>query len=215
MFQEGIDEFKREMDFFCPHLSFEVHYHAIEPKKAVIYEDKAITVTTIPLLHRVPAVGFLFAEKPKLRHIDREAVDYYGVPTYALNAVRMGDDFVAPNGDVIPNDRLTKPADPSHNYAYCSDTKFSKRVINAVKGVDWLYHESTYGDESLAKAVKRYHSTARQAATVAKEAGVKRLILGHFSKQYIDETPLLEQAKEVFPDSVLAHEGLKIDLNNI
>ncbi|MBR5102857.1 MAG: ribonuclease Z [Muribaculaceae bacterium] len=215
MFKEGVEEFKRELGFFCPHLAFEVKFNVIGPKKAVIYEDHAITVTTIPLLHRVPAVGFIFAEKTKFKHINRQAVEYYNIPTYALNAVRAGDDFVAPDGTVIANELITTPADLCHNYAYCSDTKFSRRVINAVKGVEWLYHESTYGDDSANKAVKRYHSTSRQAAMVAKEAGVKKLILGHFSKRYVSEQPLLDQAKEVFPNTILANEGMTIDLNNI
>ena len=215
IFQEGADQFKQMLDYFCRDMSYELRFHIIEPRKAVIYEDDAITVTTIPLRHRIPAVGFLFAEKPKLRHINPEAVQRYEVPRHFMNSLRQGRDFVMPDGVVIPNGELTLPAEPAISYAYCSDTMLSKRVINAVRGVDWLYHEATYGDECAVQARKRYHSTAREAATVAREARVKKLIIGHFSNRYVDNQPLLEQAQEVFPDTVLAREGLVIDLNKI
>ena len=139
----------------------------------------------------------------------------HDVPKHFMNSLRQGADFVTPTGIVIPNKELTTEPDPEISYAYCSDTKYSKRVIKAVEGVDWLYHESTYGDENLKNAVKRYHSTARQAAMVAREAGVKRLILGHYSNRYDDENILLRQAQEEFPATILGNEGMKIDLNKL
>ena len=212
-FADGAQLFGQWMDYFCRERSFDLRFNIIKVGREVIYEDDAITVSTFPLLHRVPTVGFRFDEKPKLRHINGEALAQYGVPHYACNSLRHGEDWTAPDGTVIACDLLTTPPEPNRSYAYCSDTKFSRRVIKAVQGVDWLYHESTYGDEAAAKARQRYHSTAREAATVAQEAGVKRLILGHYSKRYIDETPLLEQAQQVFPHAMLATEGLTIDLN--
>ena len=137
------------------------------------------------------------------------------MPQYAFNLLRQGEDFVTPEGLIIPNKKLTTDAEPSISYAYCSDTTFSKRVINAVKGVDWLYHEATYGDENAVKARKRFHCTAREAGIVAREAQAKRLIIGHYSKRYIDETPLLQQAQEEFPATMLANEGLTVDLNKL
>ena len=213
IFQDGADQFKHLLDYFCREMPYELRFHVIEPRKAVIYEDDAITVTTIPLRHRIPAVGFLFAEKPKMRHIVPEAVQQHEVPRHFMNSLRQGRDYVTPSGVVIPNAELTTDAEPAISYAYCSDTMLSKRVINAVKGVDWLYHEATYGDECAVQAHKRYHSTARDAATVAQEAGVKRLIIGHFSNRYVDNSILLQQAQEVFPDTILAREGLVLDLN--
>ena len=215
IFEEGAEQFRRLLDYFCRDMPYELRFHIIEPRKAVIYEDDGITVTTFPLRHRIPAVGFLFAEKPKLRHINPEAVQRYEVPRHFMNSLRQGRDFVTPGGVVIPNAELTTDAEPAVSYAYCSDTMPSKRVINAVKGVDWLYHEATYGDECQVQAHKRYHSTARDAATVAQQAGVKRLIIGHFSNRYIDNEPLLLQAQEVFPATTLAHEGLVLDLNGV
>ena len=130
-----------------------------------------------------------------------------------MNALRQGEDWVSPDGIVVPNDQLTTAADAAISYAYCSDTKFSRRVIKNVEGVDWLYHEATYDDSLRVKAHKRHHSTALEAATVAHEAGVGQLIIGHFSQRYLDETPLLDEARSIFPATRLANEGLVIDLN--
>ena len=212
-FEDGKELFSQMLDYFCRERPFEVRFNVIDTHKRIIWEDDAITVTTFPLVHRVPAVGFLFREKPKPRHIIGEEVRRLGVPHYAMNALRQGEDWVTPEGIVVPNSQLTTPADPAISYAYCSDTKFSRRVIRNVEGVDWLYHEATYDDSLRMKAHKRYHSTALEAATVAREAGVKRLILGHYSKRYVDETPLLDEARTVFPATQLANEGLVIDLN--
>ena len=212
-FKDGAELFGQMLDYFCRERPFEVRFNVIDTHKRVIWEDDALTVTTFPLLHRVPAVGFIFAEKPKLRHIIGEEAKRLGVPHYAMNALRQGDDWVTPEGFVIPNHQLTTPPDPAISYAYCSDTKFSRRVIGHVEGVDWLYHEATYDDSLRLKAHKRYHSTALEAATVAREAGVKQLIIGHFSKRYLDESPLLQEARSVFPATRLANEGMVIDLN--
>jgi len=214
-FKDGAELFGQMLDYFCRERPFEVRFNIIDTHKRVIHEDDAMTVTSFPLVHRVPAVGFIFREKPKMRHINAEEVQRLGVPHYAMNSLRQGHDWVTPEGIVIPNERLTTAADPAISYAYCSDTKFSRRVIKHVEGVDWLYHEATYDDSLRVKAHKRYHSTALEAATVALEAGVKRLILGHFSKRYLDETPLLDEARAIFPDTILANEGLTLDLNAI
>ena len=214
-FKDGMELFSQMLDYFCRERPFEVHYNVIDTHKRVIWEDDALTVTTFPLVHRIPAVGFLFCEKPKQRHIIGEEVQRMGVPHYAMNALRQGEDWVTPEGIVIPNDQLTTPADTAISYAYCSDTKFSKRVIKSVEGVDWLYHEATYDDSLRVKAHNRYHSTALEAAIVAREAGVRQLIIGHFSKRYTDETVLLDEARGVFPATRLANEGLVIDLNQL
>jgi ribonuclease Z len=214
-FKDGVDLFQGMLDYFCRERPFEVRFNVIDTHKRVIWEDDAVTVTTFPLVHRIPAVGFIIAEKPKLRHIIGEEAKRLGIPHYAMNALRQGEDWVSPEGIVVPNDQLTTPADPAISYAYCSDTKFSKRVIRHVEGVDWLYHEATYDESLRIKAHKRYHSTALEAATVAREAGVRQLIIGHFSKRYLDETPLLEEARSVFPNTRLANEGMVIDLNRL
>lgn len=216
IFKDGAELFGRMLDFFCRERSYELKFNIIDTRSRVIYEDNAITVETFPVTHRIPCVGFLFREKPKFRHINPEACALYNVPRYAMSALRQGEDFVTADGQVIPNDVLTTDAEKSISYAYCSDTKFSKRVIKAVSGVDWIYHEATYGDENDKNAVKRGHSTARSAATVALEANCKRLILGHYSSRYEGvEDELLLQAKEVFKPTILAQEGLTINLSNV
>lgn len=212
IFKEGAEFFKNAVEFFAYDMPFEVKFNVIPNENALIYEDDAITVHTIPLSHRIPTVGFLFKEKPKRRHIIREMTDFHNIPTYLLNDIRSGKDYITSDGKIIPNEILTRPADPSISYAYCSDTTYSKKVIEAVTGVDWLYHEATYADDKFKTARLRGHSTAREAATVAKEAGVKHLILGHYSSQYHDNTRFRTEAMEVFPDVTLAREGLKLDL---
>ena len=214
-FEDGVDLFSRMLNYFCRERPFEVRFNVIDTHKRIIHEDDSITVTTFPLLHRVPAVGFIIAEKPKLRHIISEEVKRLGIPHYVMNSLRQGKDWETGDGTIIPNDQLTTPPDPSVSYAYCSDTKFSRRVIKNVEGVDWLYHEATYDDSLRIKAHKRYHSTALEAATVAREAGVRHLILGHFSKRYVDESILLNEACTVFPSTRLANEGMVIDLNQL
>lgn len=166
-----------QLDFFCKGLGFEVKFHPIDTtRKIVIYEDRSLTVETIPLEHRTPTCGFLFREKPKLRHINREMIDCYEVPLSQLNNIRTGMDWTTPEGVIIPNERLTTPADPSRAYAYCSDTRYIPTLHELITGVDTLYHESTYAEDNASRAQLYWHSTARQAATVARDAHVGKLL---------------------------------------
>lgn len=212
-FADGARLLGEVVDYFCRQMPFELKIDVIGTGSEVIYEDDAVTVSTFPLRHRLPTVGFIVREKPKLRHICPEATARWGVPHYAMHSLREGADFVTADGLTVPNAELTTPPDPAVSYAYCSDTTPSPRVTEAVEGVDWLYHEATYGDECAKQARQRFHSTAREAGIVAREAGVRNLILGHYSKRYDSLEPLLEQAREEFPHTILANEGLRIDLN--
>lgn len=209
---EGADIMRRIMAVFCREPSFEINYDIITPDSGVIYEDHALTVETFPLYHRVETCGFILREKPKLRHIDGEMAKFHNVPTWMMDSLRRGADFVKPDGTVVANRLLTRDADPAVSYAYCSDTAFDERVARAVAGVDTIYHEATYGDDSVAKAKARGHSTARQAAEIARMAGARQLIIGHYSKSYDSVEPLLAQAREVFPNTIAAGEGLTVDL---
>ncbi len=212
IFADGARLLRDVAKYACGDAPYDLELDVIGTQPARIYEDNAITVDTIALNHRVPAVGFIIREKPKMRHINPDAVLQAGVPHWAMNSLRQGQDYVSADGVIVPNEQLTTDADPSVSYAYCSDTRPSARVAEAIGGVDWLYHEATYGDECQKQAHARYHSTAREAAQVALDAGVKHLILGHFSSRYSTETPLLQQAQEVFADTRLAHEGMVVDL---
>ena len=194
--------------------SFEIEYDILDPNGThVIYEDNALTVKSFPLYHSVPCVGFRFDEKPKPRHLRGDMAKFLEIPVRELAGIKAGADFVRADGTVFTNDRLTTPADPSASYAYCSDTMFNPAVAESVRGVDLLYHEATYGDELAVKGAERGHSTASEAAEIARLAGAKRLLIGHYSSRYNDTDELLQQARAVFPDTIAATEGMKIDLN--
>ncbi len=211
--REGIDVFRPFIDYFCREMPFEVKFVPVDNKeRQTVFENDSLVVESFPLYHRVPCVGYIFREKEKQRHLLGDMVRFYDIPVSRLSAIKAGEDYVTPDGTVIPNVRLTVDADPSASYAYCSDTVYDPRVAEAVKGVDVLYHEATYGDEFKIQARKRGHSTAREAAEIAAKAGVGRLVLGHFSKRYIDESPLLAEAREVFNNVSLANEGMRIEL---
>ncbi len=205
----GLEELSKPvLEAFCKYLPYQVIFHSFETEEAaVIYEDRSMSVTTIPLNHRVPCCGFLFEEKPRLNHIIREMIDFYKVPVYQLPAVKRGADFVTPQGEVISNSRLTRPAEPPRRYAYCSDTAFRPQIVDQIRGVDLLYHEATFAEDNRARARETYHSTAKQAAEIACAAEVKKLVIGHFSARYEDETVLLNEAKKLFLHTERANEG--------
>lgn len=209
----GENIFQQLMEMFCPHPGFNVTYHPVDTyQRQIIYEDRSLTVETIPLEHRVPCCGFLFREKPSLPHINREMIDFYHIPVSQINNIKVGMDWTTDEGETIPNQRLVFPADPPRAYAYCSDTKYLPQLAETVKKVDLLYHESTYGDDKTDNAEKYCHSTARQAAMVARDAKAKKLMLGHYSARYNDETVLLCQAQEIFPNTILSNEGLVVNV---
>lgn len=216
---DGAELFRRIINFFCRDRSYDLKFNIIKPEHALIYEDKALTVETFPLYHRVPCCGFIFREKPKLRHLRRDMVDFYNIPVAERHNIKEGADYVTPDGTVISNERLTTPAEPALSYAYCSDTAYNPKVAEAVKGVDVIYHEATYIDADKDKAHQRGHATASEAARIAVAAGAKQLILGHYSKSYINEDQHLAEAMAIAaeaggnaPQIILANEGLTIDL---
>lgn len=210
----GLEELLQPMlKFFCDNLPYKVFFHAFETKRpTLIYEDRSLTVTTIPLKHRIACCGFLFAEQPTLNHIIRDIVDFYEIPLYELNRIKSGEDYVTADGTVVPNARLTIPADPPRKYAYCSDTIYRESVIEQIKEVNLLFHEATFAQKEQARARETFHTTAAQAATIAKKANVKQLVIGHFSARYEDESVLLEEAQMVFPETILARENLCITI---
>ena len=211
---KGLEELLTPMlNFFCHTLAYKVIFHEFDTRQtSVVYEDRSMTVTTIPLQHRIPCCGFLFAEKPRPNHIIRDMVDFYKVPVYELNRIKNGSDYVTPEGEVIANTRLTRPSDPPRKYAYCSDTIFRPEIVEQLSGVDLLFHEATFAESELARAKETYHTTAAQAARIALEAGVRQLVIGHFSARYEDESILLKEASAVFPNTILAKENLCISL---
>ena len=209
--------FRPLFDFFCPDLSMTVTFQPFDPYKSeVIYEDKSLLIRTIPLHHRVPAAGFLFQEKPRDRHLLVDRCEELGIPFAYYQGIKKGNDWTDPeSGKVVPNDLLTSEPTPSKSYAFCSDTIYTESVIPIIKGCDLLYHEATYGEEDAVKARQRGHSTAKQAATIASKAECKKLVIGHYSAQFMtneQEQVLLHEAQEVFPETLLAKETLVIDV---
>ena len=202
-----------QLDFFCAEMAYEVEFHPFSYKEpAVIYDDRSVTVQTVPLNHRIPCCGFVFREKQGPRHILREMIDAYEIPVSRINLIKNGADFVTADGDVIPNERLTTPPNRPRSYAYLCDTAPTASVVPLIQGVDVLYHDATFATSETGRAQATFHSTAAQAAAIASQAGVGELVLGHYSSRYSDETPLLEEALALFPHTLLATEGLTVEI---
>ena len=201
-----------QLEFFCKGIAFEVVFHHLptQPGKHLIFEDRSVEVWSVGLKHRVPSCGFLFQEKGVLPHIRRDMIDFLHIPYYAINSIKEGEGWTTEEGDFYPNERLVFPADKARAYAYLSDTAYVPENAELVRGVDVLYHEATFGKEFLARAEETLHSTAEQAALMARAADAKRLVIGHFSSRYDNEDGLLAEARSVFPATELAREGLVI-----
>lgn len=214
MHREGIPVFSRLIDFLCAERPYTLEFVEIPQEGGVLLETHAITVEAFPLYHRIPTCGFIFREKPKARHIKPDMIKFYNVSVRDIPAIKEGADLVLEDGRTIPNDWLTSDPTPSASYAYCSDTVFNPRVAEVVKGVDVLYHEATYATSELHLAKERFHSTASQAAEIARLAGARLLVLGHYSKRYNSEEVLLREASEIFPDTIAATEGMVINLSD-
>ena len=211
---EGYEKlFRMEVTTFCSTLDYDIVFHGVDTtSEQVIYEDRSLTVETVPLRHRMPCAGYIFREKAGLRHIDPVKTALHGVPFSELSNLRAGKDWVNARGETVANEELTTPADPVRAYAYCSDTRYMPTLAKKLSGVTTLYHEATYCEEKKDKAEKYLHSTAREAALTARDAGITQLLLGHYSQRYLDETPLLEEAREVFPNTFLTDEGKVFDV---
>ena len=199
------------MDLFCRGMEFEVRFNPVDTRShSLVMEDRSLSVYSIPLKHRIPTCGYLFAEKPKEAHIIREMTDFYQVPVRCMKDIKQGQDYVTPEGEVVPNSRLTRPAAPPKRYAFCSDTAYNRSIIPIIEGADLLYHEATFAECDLARAKETFHSTARQAAAIARAAHVKRLVIGHYSARYEDLSELHREADAVFPGTILGNEGTVI-----
>ena len=200
---------------FCKELPYKVRFNIIDPQKnELIMEDRSLEVYSIPLKHRIPTCGFLFSEKPQEPHIIKEMIDFYHVPLKEIADIKQGNDFVAEDGTIVPHARFTRPAALPGRYAYCSDTSFAPSIIKYIEGVDCLYHESTFLEKDMHRAKDTFHSTARQAAEIASRAGVKLLVLGHYSARYANLDGFLEEAREVFKNVVLSVDGEELTVHN-
>ena len=214
-FADGKEIISSILDYFSRDLPFEVKYNILDPnKEEIAYEDHSLRVRTIPLDHRVAVVGYVFEEKEGLRHINREMTDFYKVPVSMMGRIKAGEDFLRADGKVIKNEILTTPPTPARSYAHISDTTYMPGLAEKIGPVDLLLHETTYLEDHAHEAEKRGHSTAKQAATVARDSGAKALLTTHYSSRYYrDESGFLKEASEVFSGPVyLNNERLVIDL---
>lgn len=198
-----------QLDFFCQGISYNVVFLPFDSaKNEVIYSDRSIQVSTIPLDHRMPCAGFLFEETESDLNLKGDLIRFYDIPLKELPKIKKGEDYIMPSGEIVPNSRLTKPRIPIRKYAYCSDTAYKEDIIPIIKGVDLLYHEATFLDDNIARAAMTKHSTAKQAATIAAKAEVKKLMLGHYSSRYDNEQDFAAEAKTIFPNVILANESI-------
>lgn len=204
---------KQVLSVFLRGTEFEVCFHAVDTGAyALIYESPDVEVYSIPLKHSIECCGFLFREKPSLPHMRRDMMEHYQIPVNEVNRIKQGGDWVTADGRRIPHDELTIPALPPRSYAYCSDTCYEPKIVPYLQGVDLLYHEATFLEADIQRTTQTKHSTALQAGRIARSCGAKRLLIGHFSSRYDDETLLLDEARSVFNETMLAKEFLRISV---
>ncbi len=215
---------QQELNIYCPKelksiidlihevsetkLNYPVKWHFTDnSKQNLIFEDDKVEVYSFPLKHRIYCTGFLFKEKPFPRKIDKFLMDKHEVSTADVHLLRAGLDVTNSKGELIKNFEVTLDPPKSRSYAYCSDTKYDETLVQYIKDVYLLYHESTFLDDKIDRAKQTFHSTAKQAASIAKLANVKKLLLGHYSARYGDLSQFVKEASEVFQNCALSVEG--------
>ncbi|WP_109831472.1 ribonuclease Z [Reichenbachiella versicolor] len=189
-------------------LNYKINMKEWTPNESeLLFENQNITIHSFPLNHRINCSGFVFREKPKKRRIDKKKLTNEITPLMILR-LKSGEDILDDDGDIrFSSKAYTLPPAPSVSYAFCSDTKYDESIIPYIKGVNLLYHESTFMNDMKERAEITYHSTAKQAAEIAKKAEVDRLLIGHYSTRYKNLQPMLEEAKTVFEETLLSIEG--------
>jgi ribonuclease Z len=214
------EQFREVIDFhlvkFAADLTYDIIFHVIPTRKTkIIFENDKLSVLAFPLKHRIPCSGFVFREKKPEKNIRREAIEKFNLSIAQVQEVKKGMDHVMDNGDIIPNEQLTLPDYKPRAYAYCTDTKFRPEITKYLHNVDILYHEATFAEKDKKLAKITYHSTARQAATIAKEASVGKLLVGHFSSRYKDTSVFEKECREIFPDSHAVNDGDSFEIPRV
>ena len=189
------------------HLSYLVFFHPLQ-QEGMIADDKKLTVHCFSVKHRIECWGFLFRQKLNPRKINAQRAKIYEIPAAFYEQLQQGSDYVNKKGTIIPNEEVTIPAPMPKSYAYCADTIYDEGLVKKIKGVDLLYHETTYLKDLHERAAARYHSTTIQAADIACKAGVKKLLIGHFSSKYELLDDFLSETIAVFENTELALEGI-------
>ncbi len=192
--------------------SYAIRFHELHQGRQRIYDDKRLFIETIEMDHRIPTFGFLIQEKERDRNILKSSIDRYKIPRDQMPEIKKGKDLITQNGRVIPNEKITRTADQPRSYAFCSDTLYTEQFIDQIRGADLLYHEATFMQDKAGIARQKNHSTTAEAATLAKKAGVNKLLIGHYSARYKELQAFMEEAIKVFPNTILAQEGDVIDI---
>lgn len=194
--------------YFDSELPYAVEWHEVDTTcHRPLLENRSLEVWSIPLRHRVPTCGYLFREKEPPLNVDKFKITKYGLSIAQITAAKRGEDVVLDSGETIPNACLTYRPYAPRSYAYLSDTNYSAKAAGLCRGVDLMYHEATYAAAEQRSARDRGHSTTTDAAKAALKAGARRLVIGHYSSRYKDETPLVEEARTLFAESYPATEG--------
>ena len=187
-------------------LCYTLHFHPLE-KEGLVLDDKKMTVHCFTVQHRIECWGFLFREKKNPRKLDAARALSYEIPAAYYEKLQQGHDYVTRKGTIIPNSEVTTEAPKARSYAYCADTIFDETIAEKIKGVDVVYHETTYLAALHERAAARFHSTTVQAAAIAQKAGAGKLLIGHFSSKYETLEAFLEETSAVFENTELALEG--------
>ncbi len=194
------------------HTGYNLYFQELEASESeIIFEDEKVIVKTIPLIHRIYTNGYLFQEKNSQRKLNIEAVEKYEIDTCYYQKIKFGGDITLENGEVIANELLTFNPEPEKSYAFCSDTVYNETIIPIIEGVDVLYHESTFLETEAHLAEKTMHTTAKQAATIAKKANVKTLLMGHYSTRYGNIELFKKEAQTIFDNVILADDGKEFE----
>ena len=201
----------QQIEFFCDNITFEVKFHPLRfDAPELILNIKGASVQSVPLNHRLPTCGFVFREQRKEPNIQKNAIYKYGLTVADIVSVKNGKPFFDENGQEVPRRELVIEPPTPKSYAYISDTAYLPEIVPVIKNVSLLYHESTFGDDNLLLAKKTLHSTAKQAATIAKMAEVGKLLIGHFSSSYRETDDLEAEAQAVFPNTTAVFDGFKL-----
>lgn len=208
----GPGELRDYVNFYLTNFGHEQDYRIIvhpvgHRRPSLVFEDERIEVTGIPLKHRIPVTGFLFREKAPEPNITKDALEEFTPSISQILSVKKGNDLILEDGRIIAHKVVTSPPWKRRSYAYISDTAYKPDIVDILKGIDLLYHEATFGDEDSLLAKKTLHSTSSEAATIARAAGVGKLLLGHFSSRYKSLDKLLEDARKIFPQSFIVNDG--------
>ena len=206
-----------QLNFLYPEkIPFLIVFHPLNFKhEQSIFEDQKVTIFSFPLSHRIPTCGFRFEEKPTLPNLLAKKITEYQIPIRERQRIKEGGDFLTPDGQLISHSELTARRFKARSFAFCSDTRVDESYIESVRNVDLLYHEATFASDNQELANATFHSTGKDAATVALKAGVGKLLIGHFSARYKDHTPILKEAQSIFPDTVAIAEGDMIPIDAV